>query len=150
MAYERHIWQCGEPVTDGKLNNIESGIVEALECCGSGGGALVLKTVRTEEVPPSCTYYYTGHTVREICDALKAGIPVIYVEEAPDNGVDCYYVCSVALVRQGDADYEAYEIGTYRIVCKSAFYAINHVSDSSVYLYAPSFDGELSKRDCIQ
>ena len=36
MAYERHDWVCGETVTEQKMNNIEDGIEEALECCGGG------------------------------------------------------------------------------------------------------------------
>lgn len=26
MAYEKHTWECGEPITADKLNNIEDGI----------------------------------------------------------------------------------------------------------------------------
>lgn len=36
MSYTRHNWDCGEVVTNEKLNNIEDGIQEALACCGGG------------------------------------------------------------------------------------------------------------------
>lgn len=34
MAYTKNTWQCGDVVTADKLNNIEDGIEQALECCG--------------------------------------------------------------------------------------------------------------------
>lgn len=37
MAYTPKTWVCGETITADGLNNIEDGIQEALECCGSGG-----------------------------------------------------------------------------------------------------------------
>ena len=37
MAYTKQTWACGDEITAEKLNNIEDGIEEALECCGSGG-----------------------------------------------------------------------------------------------------------------
>ena len=37
MAYEPKTWVCGETITADGLNNIEEGVQEALECCGSGG-----------------------------------------------------------------------------------------------------------------
>ena len=36
MAYVRHDWVCGETITEQKMNNIEDGIEEALECCSGG------------------------------------------------------------------------------------------------------------------
>lgn len=37
MAYERTTWECGDIVTAEKLNNLEDGVEEALECCSGGG-----------------------------------------------------------------------------------------------------------------
>ena len=37
MAYTPKQWVCGETITADGLNNIEEGVQEALECCGSGG-----------------------------------------------------------------------------------------------------------------
>lgn len=37
MAYTPKQWVCGETITADGLNNIEEGIQEALDCCGSGG-----------------------------------------------------------------------------------------------------------------
>ena len=34
MAYSRNTWVCGDVISAQKLNNIEDGIEEALECCG--------------------------------------------------------------------------------------------------------------------
>lgn len=45
MAYEKHIWDCGETITEVKMNNIENGIEEALECCNSGGKDLVVRVM---------------------------------------------------------------------------------------------------------
>ena len=39
MAYNPTTWECGDTITAEKLNNIEDGIQEALECCGGGGGS---------------------------------------------------------------------------------------------------------------
>ena len=36
MPYTNHNWTCGEEITAEKLNNIETGIEEALDCCGGG------------------------------------------------------------------------------------------------------------------
>lgn len=38
MAYTPNRWECGDAISAEKMNNIEEGIQEALECCGSGGG----------------------------------------------------------------------------------------------------------------
>ena len=34
MSYTPHVWECDEPITDEKLNNIEEGIQEALDNSG--------------------------------------------------------------------------------------------------------------------
>lgn len=39
MAYVRNNWNCGDVISAQKLNNIEDGIEEALECCSGGGSA---------------------------------------------------------------------------------------------------------------
>lgn len=51
MAYTPKTWQCGETVTDAKMNNIEQGIQEALACCGGGGMGcdLVIRKVSNED-----------------------------------------------------------------------------------------------------
>lgn len=36
MAYEPNNWACGDTITAEKLNNLESGVQEALGCCGGG------------------------------------------------------------------------------------------------------------------
>ena len=38
MAYSRNTWVCGDVISAQKLNNIEDGIEEALECCGGDAG----------------------------------------------------------------------------------------------------------------
>ena len=37
MAYTPTEWACGDTITADKMNNLESGVQEALNCCGSGG-----------------------------------------------------------------------------------------------------------------
>lgn len=43
MAYEKHIWSCGEDITDALLNHMEEGIENA----SGGGGAVYELTVDT-------------------------------------------------------------------------------------------------------
>lgn len=38
MAYSRNTWVCGDVISAQKLNNMEDGIEEALECCGGDAG----------------------------------------------------------------------------------------------------------------
>lgn len=39
MAYTKQTWSCGDTITADKLNHMESGIEEAIECCSGGGTA---------------------------------------------------------------------------------------------------------------
>ena len=64
MAYEKHTWACGETITEAKLNNIEDGIEEALECCEGGGDSgfsctetrtFLLEESITTEMPSGAT-----------------------------------------------------------------------------------------------
>lgn len=48
MAYERHNWVCEDNISADRLNNIEDGIEEALDCCGGGGGETSIPTVTLE------------------------------------------------------------------------------------------------------
>lgn len=34
MAYTPTEWNCGDTITADKMNNLEEGVQEALECCG--------------------------------------------------------------------------------------------------------------------
>lgn len=43
MAYERTNWTCETSITPERMNNIEDGIEEALECCNGGNSAEVIK-----------------------------------------------------------------------------------------------------------
>ena len=50
MAYDKHIWTCGETITTEKLNHMEDGIAEA----GSGGGTDYITMSWTSEDEPRC------------------------------------------------------------------------------------------------
>lgn len=39
MAYTPNEWQCGDVISAEKMNNLEEGIQEALDCCSGGGSA---------------------------------------------------------------------------------------------------------------
>lgn len=36
MAYTPNEWQCGDVISAEKLNNLEDGVQEALDCCSGG------------------------------------------------------------------------------------------------------------------
>lgn len=40
MAYTPTEWKCGDTISADRMNNLESGVQEALECCGGGGGSV--------------------------------------------------------------------------------------------------------------
>lgn len=41
-------WNCGDPITTDDLNNIETGIQVALDCCNGGGGVFIIHATGTE------------------------------------------------------------------------------------------------------
>lgn len=74
MAYERHTWACGETITEQKMNNIEDGIEEALECCGGSGGDITPIIFETEESYSEGTYLLTIQANSEdIYAAMQTG-----------------------------------------------------------------------------
>lgn len=81
MAYEKTTWNCGDTITAEKLNNLENGVEEALECC-SGGGLICTATVTVNEDNYAC--YILDKTWQEIHDALAQGQSV-YISEPGDN-----------------------------------------------------------------
>lgn len=85
MAYERHSWQCGDVVTAERLNNIEDGVEEALECCGSGA----------EEFLVSFTLGVTNtmdRTVDEIVQAYNDGKKITACSLYGDVPLSTYYL----------------------------------------------------------
>ena len=74
MSYEKHNWQCGETITADKMNHIEDGIEEALDCC-STGGSLFVRYDRTYEKENSWELLFDKE-MGEIFDAIDNGIPV--------------------------------------------------------------------------
>lgn len=139
MAYEKQEWKCGDTVTAEKLNHIEEGIANS-------GGALVLKTVRTEKVD-NCTYHYTGHTLQEVIDALQSGTPVVAVSDGNGDLPTLAYVSRIERVLQTDADAG---IGAYRILGTLALSTNNAAETATGYatLYADSLDDEVHEKSC--
>lgn len=85
MAYERHNWQCGDVVTAERLNNIEDGVEEALECCGSSA----------EEFLVSFTLSTTNtmdRTVDEIVQAYNDGKKITACSLYGDAPLSTYYL----------------------------------------------------------
>lgn len=139
IGYEPHNWQCGDEITTTRLNNIEAGIANS-------GGALVLKTVRTEEID-NCTYYYTGHTLQEVIDAMQSGTPVVAVSDGNGDLPTLAYVSRIERVLQTDADAG---IGAYRILGSLALSTNNASETVTGYatLYADSLDDEVHEKSC--
>lgn len=92
MAYEKHLWECGEVVTDAKMNNIENGIEEALT---SGGGAVIIKAASIVSDGDEKTVV-TDKTWQEVHDAFMDDIPC-YV------GFDIDGVCNATTAAEIDA-----------------------------------------------
>lgn len=75
MAYTRHNWVCGEVINDTKMNNIEDGIEEALECCGGGSEPLILSFDRNISAG-DYSYGIYDKTWQEVQEAFLNGIPI--------------------------------------------------------------------------
>lgn len=65
--FVRHNWVCGETITADRLNNIEGGVEEALDCCGS---SLV---VTMTEGGDKEVVYSLDKTYRQIAEAINDG-----------------------------------------------------------------------------
>lgn len=84
MAYERHNWACGETITEAKLNNIEEGIEQALECCGGGGSNVFTITFSTTSRPNTSQGRHAVNmenltadkTFNELLEAYQQGVPI--------------------------------------------------------------------------
>lgn len=139
MAYEKQEWKCGDTVTAERLNHIEDGIANS-------GGALVLKTVRTEEVD-ACRYRYQGHTLQEVIDAMQSGTPVVAVSDGSGNLPTLAYMSRIEAILQTDADAGN---GAYRILGAYAFSTNDAAATATGYvtLYADSLDDEVHDKSC--
>lgn len=123
MAYDKHIWQCGEAITTEKLNHMESGIANA-----SSGDALFVKYDHSEKTDSTATYYF-DKTWQEVHDALVAGRAVTanaILQEAPDitDGVMDYITAATE-------DNGAYRIESVLIATNNArsFQVLSSPSD---------------------
>lgn len=77
MAYTRKTWECGDVVTAEALNNLEGGVAEALECCGSGGGSDTLEVTFTWDENVGEGEWVCNHTYAEILSALQNGQKIV-------------------------------------------------------------------------
>lgn len=75
MAYEPNTWECGDIVTADKLNNLEEGVQEALECCEGGGGS--------EPLIVHAVDFALDKTWQEICDAMP--MAVVYTDTSAEE-----------------------------------------------------------------
>lgn len=97
MAYTRKTWECGDIVTAEALNNLEGGVEEALECCGSGGSEPLLVEIEIERKDTGAghTYVVTNTSINktntEIIDALQSNKLVLAEISVGDLFVDGDY-----------------------------------------------------------
>lgn len=126
MAYEKHTWECGETITEAKLNNIEDGIEEALECCEGGessGGALLLESYTREATSDECeaggTTKVYNYTWQEAYDAMLQGKYFYMVD--PEQIKDMTFTIPMYIVNFNVSDEPLYGItiqsidGVYRL-----------------------------------
>lgn len=97
MAYEKHNWVCGETITADLLNNLEGGVEEALECCGSGAGygcneEFTLLTGETVTTVESDVYSYAQLAYSSLIDADTLKVTFNGAEYiCPRNDIDGDY-----------------------------------------------------------
>ena len=83
MAYEQYEWECGDIVTDEKLNNIEDGIEEALANCG-GSPLFVYLTPDFTDMCYDNPLLVMDKSWQDIWDAFSAGIMPIFIYQTPE------------------------------------------------------------------
>lgn len=83
MAYTKQNWQCGDVVTDEKMNHIEQGIADAHECCESGGdgGAIFIHHAGSGACHGT-DYNLIDISYQEIVDGLADGKTFWYVDSS--------------------------------------------------------------------
>ena len=102
MAYERHIWECGEPITESKLNHMEEGIADAFRDRFDTYD-LVIKQV------DSNTPTLEKGSYSDIYDALQEMKVVtgVYVQNTTPDGyhnATCYYIQFTAILYYSSAN----------------------------------------------
>ena len=120
MAYIPTEWKCGDTITAEKLNNLEDGVQEALECCGGGAEPLI---IRKDHVDGSATYY--DKTWQEVHDAMGNGTPVAVLDDLNRAGVQGYKMEYFYQIYVDGTDYGA------ELVTGSTLYA----ASANGYLY---------------
>lgn len=102
MAYTPTTWECGDAITAAKLNNLEGGVQEALECCGSGTLAIVERTDETTDVAT------LNKTWQEIYDAMSNGVACnIFIIEPDEQHAHRSFVVDV-FFNDADSNYQVY------------------------------------------
>lgn len=98
MAYEKHTWDCGETITDIRMNNIEDGIEQAINGCG--GLVVQIESNRTataEECPRGGNVTTFNYTWQEVYDAVMAGRQIVWVRLNPSpHAMEAIYLQHVA------------------------------------------------------
>ncbi len=110
MSYSEYTWQTGETITAEKLNNLEGGVQEALDCCGGGG---ITFTCTIEQIQPSTecstggTKYTYSHSWQELRDAIQQGKTVSVPGSHFEQGVEAYVYDFIVSVTLTDGEYQA-------------------------------------------
>lgn len=95
MSYTKNAWTCGDVITAEKLNNMEDGIEQAVECCGGGSAPLIFSYTMEETTAEECPYdgrkFTYSHSWREIYDALASGRAVVQVD-VDESGIYQYSI----------------------------------------------------------
>lgn len=108
MPYRRHNWSCNELISDERMNNIEEGISEALECCGeSVTPEPLLVQIGGTLNGASCDHQiYTDVAASDVFDAVASGRMVYFVDPFGNAYVPVVYNGSLLTVTLIDNDYQ--------------------------------------------
>lgn len=118
MAYTSKTWSCGEKITADGLNNLESGVQEALECCGGGTEPLVVNVVDAD--PSSDGDAMRGELLREgqskwldkTWNEINSAFPNVYVvNRINENDFQAEIKFTVMLIYQRTYEGEETEYG---------------------------------------
>lgn len=85
MAYEKHSWSCGENITADKMNNLENGIEEALDCCG-GTDDIVRLHIRYDADKDGwfLDESYTGGDIFGLLDRGQTCVAFLHTPNTPE------------------------------------------------------------------
>lgn len=133
MAYTKHNWVCGEVINDTKMNNIETGIEEAI-ANGQEPGLLI--SYRSEGACDGNSYIEWNVTYADISDAINSGKPIFFDASPNEN-----YTVLMASCRGANGKYVAYLTYMSDIIG-------NNPTFTNKELYSDTEDGYMRDYNC--